>query len=205
MLTAAGKGQEWTADRPEAFWRSFAATDITDRLGLPLAQLTVMNFVNRYGDPTGQLDRSAEAGEQIVSDTNSWAPLIEGLSQVAAAWDPPDKFGISRWSGDKPRADAADKALRKLLPHDTDGDKQISKEIEVIYFRQSLTLWPQTLRAFMTASAASARAREINMRQCLRCHDWFELRRSDAVYCSPSCQAFDHKMKRAMEERRSRE
>ena len=97
-------------------------------------------------------------------------------------------------SDDKDRLAAADKALRKLLPADPDGDKEISKEVEVLYTAaQGLTLRPQTLRAFMTISAASARERRISMRQCAYCSDWFELRRSDAFYCSPSCQATDHK------------
>lgn len=118
---------------------------------------------------------------------------MEALRLVAAAWDEPDELGLSSWGGDTLRAEAADKALRRLLPVDPDGDPKIVEEIRVAYTRQGLTLWPQTLRAFMVISAASARERTIAMRQCLYCDDWFELRRSDAVYCSPSCQATDHK------------
>jgi len=128
-----------------------------------------------------------------MSDVASWRPLIEALRQVAAAWDEPDEFGVSSWGGDTLRAEAADKALRKLLPIDPDGDLEIRDEIKTVYTRHGLTLWPQTLRAFMVISAADARERSIKMRRCAYCADWFELRRSDAVYCSPSCQAVDHK------------
>ena len=155
----------------------------------------MLRLLTRHGDLTGQLDRTAAAGGRIVGDSFSWPPFIQALKQVAAAWNEPDALGISDWGGDGPRAEAADKALRKLLPADPDGDPQISNEIDVVYTRQGLTLRPQTLRAFMTISAASARERNISMRRCAYCADWFELRRSDAYYCSPSCQAGDYRRK----------
>ena len=123
----------------------------------------------------------------------AWGPLIAALKPVAAAWDAPDASGVSLMTSDKDRLAAADKALRRLLPSDPDGDRTISREIEVHYTAQGTTLAPQTLRAFMAISAASARERGIAMRQCAYCDDWFELRRSDAVYCSGSCQATHHK------------
>jgi hypothetical protein len=122
-----------------------------------------------------------------------WSALITELKQVAAAWGEPDALGISSWGGDTLRAEAADKAPRKLLPANPDGDKEISKEIEGLYTKQGLTLVPKTLRAFVTISAVSARERASDKRQCAFCRDWFKLRRRDAVYCSPSCQASDHK------------
>jgi hypothetical protein len=52
-----------------------------------------------------------------------WSALITELKQVAAAWGEPDALGISSWGGDTLRAEAADKAPRKLLPANPDGDK----------------------------------------------------------------------------------
>jgi hypothetical protein len=198
MFSASGKGQQWSADRPLAFWRNFSALDLSDTVIDTRADARVIKFLSRYGDPTGQLDRWTAAGKAFVGDAVSWKPLIEALGQVAAAWDEPDALGVSSWGGDTLRAEAADKALRKLLPTDPDAGREISEEIKVLYTRQGLTLWPQTLRAFMVISAASARERGIDMRRCSYCEDWFELRRSDAVYCSPSCQATDHKRRSAL-------
>ena len=192
-FTVSGKGQQWIAERPAAFWRSFSALDLPSAVRDPAAQARVVWFLSRHGDPDGQLDRRVAAGEGIVSSTYSWGSLIEAFRQVAAAWGEPNELGVSSMSDNKDRLAAADKALRKLLPADPDGDREISKEIEVLYAAQGLTLRPQTLRAFMAISAASARERGISMRECMNCRDWFELRRSDAIFCSPSCQAADHK------------
>jgi hypothetical protein len=188
VYTATGKGQSWSADRPLALWRSFSTLDLPDAVIDAPADARLEKFLNRHGDPTGQLDPGVEMG-----DVAPWRPLIEALRRVAAAWNEPDALGISSWGGDTIREEAADKVLRKLLPTNPDEDPQISEEIKVVYTRHGLTLWPQTLRAFMVISAASARERKIKMRQCAYCDDWFELRRSDAFYCSGSCQATDHK------------
>jgi hypothetical protein len=186
VFAASGKGQQWSTDRPLAFWRNFSALNLPD-------EKAVLRLLTRHGDPTGEFDRRAAAREAIVAIISSWEPLITALKQVAAAWGEPDVLGISHPSNDSLRVEAADKALRKLLPTDPDGDREISKEVEVAYTPRGLTLRPRTLRAFMVVSAASARERRINMRECLLCRDWFELRRSDAFYCSGSCQAVDHK------------
>ena len=193
LFSATGKGQTWNADRPLAFWRSFSALGLSDTIFDKRTDARAKKFLSRYGDPFGQLDQRAAAGKPMMGSAANWIPLMEALRQVAAAWDEPDEFGISAWGGDGLRAEIADKALRKLLPVDPDGDPEIRDEIKTVYTRQGLTLWPQTLRAFMVISATHAREHTINMRQCTYCSDWFELRRSDAVYCSPSCQAAGHK------------
>jgi hypothetical protein len=186
LFTATGKGQRWSADRPLAFWRNFSEYN-------PPNEKLLLWFLNRHGDPTGQLDRRAATGERIAGDTSSWGLLIQRLRLVAAAWDEADELGISSLSDDKHRLVIADRALRLQLPADPDGDRAISQEVEVLYTNRGLTLRPRTLRAFMTVSAASARERGINMRRCMNCLAWFELRRIDAFYCSASCQAVSHK------------
>ena len=67
-----------------------------------------------------------------------------------------------------------------------------------------MTLRPQTLRAFMALSAASARERAISMRRCAYCDDWFELRRSDAVYCSAIVVRRRHHKRRATLQQQTR-
>lgn len=176
--------------------------DLSDTVIDTVAEAGVETFLKRHGDPAGGLDRGTVAA--AVGDTFEWGLLIERLRMVAEAWDEPNERGISSMSRDKYRLEIADKALRLQLSGGVDGE--IRNEIDIQYTDRGLTLRPQTLRAFMTISAASARERGISMKKCLYCSDWFELRRSDAVYCSPSCQATDHKRKNtAIEPKQSRQ
>jgi hypothetical protein len=202
-FTAAAKGREWSTDRPLGFWRNFSAIEVPDpkvhgSVGNPDIEQPFELFVARHGDPTGQLDRCAAAGQRIISNTFCWGPLVAALSQVAAAWDTPDDLGVSAITIDRDRLAAADEALRRLLPTDRDGNREIAREIEVQYTAHGITLAPQTLRAFMVISAASARERGIDMRRCAFCSDWLEFRRNDAVHCSPSCQASHHRRRAAV-------
>ena len=203
IFTATGKARAWSTDRPLGFWRNFSAIEVPD----PKVQGTVVNpdteqpfelFVARHGDPTGQLDRRAAASQPVISNTFSWGPLVAALRQVAVAWDAPDDLGVSAITKDRDRLAAADKALGWLLPADPDGDHEIAREIKLQYTAQGITLVPQTLRAFMVISAASARERGIDMRRCAYCADWFELHCDGATYCSPSCQASHQKQRAAV-------
>src|SRR5262249_22952726 len=49
-----------------------------------------------------------------------------------------------------------------------------------------------TLAGYLVASALSALRRRVPMRRCIYCSSWFELHRSEAMYCSPSCRAAHH-------------
>src|SRR6476620_1931228 len=77
FFTATGKGQRWRADRPLAFWRNFSEYDP------PGGEKLLLWFLTRHGDPTGQLDRRAAAGQEIAGDTSSWGVLIQRLRLVA--------------------------------------------------------------------------------------------------------------------------
>jgi hypothetical protein len=189
-LEVSGAGQEWHATRPLAFWRNFSAIPLTSR---EEATAPVLRFLARHGDPTGQLERRAAAGETLETETRSWISLTRRLRQVALAWNEADALGISSISDDAQRLAAADQALRLLLPEGRDGEREIVREIETVYGEHGSTARPLTLRAFMVASAANARERRISMRVCAYCADWLEIRRSDQVYCSGSCQAADYK------------
>jgi hypothetical protein len=176
-FVASGDGQQWDADRPMAFWRNFAALDLTDTT-------EALHFIARHGDPLSHLDRGSRA-----STSEPWPALMDALDRIADAWEPSDPSGISFVSADRDRLDVARRALQQLAPTDEGG----LPDIELIAQDRGLVPRARTLRAFMVASAASALRRGVAMRKCARCNDFFELKRADAVFCSGSCQAADYK------------
>ena len=184
-FVASGDGQQWDADRPMAFWRNFAAIDLTD-------PAEALRFIARHGDPFGYLDRKPAGLSPPPAGTNQlWPALMYALDRIAHAWDPPDPNHISFISDDRGRLGVAQRALRELAPPYESG----LPEVEWIAHGRGLVPRAQTLRAFMVASAASALRRGVAMKKCAYCADWFELRRTDAFYCSGSCQAADYKQR----------
>jgi hypothetical protein len=181
-----GHGQVWEADRPRAFWRSFASI----RLGGSAAGVAeVLSFIRRHGDPLGKLDQG------LRGSTGEWLPLIETLNGIAQAWDPPGPDGTSRFSADPGRQKLARGALEHLAP----PDKGVSETVLVAQ-DDRLVVKCLTLRSFMVLSAAHALQHRIDMKQCrwTGCGDWFEPRRTDALFCSGSCQA-RHSKQRAID------
>jgi hypothetical protein len=184
-FVASGDGQQWDADRPMAFWRNFAAIDLTD-------PAEALRFIARHGDPFGYLDRKPAGLSPPPAGTNQpWLALMDALDRIADAWEPPDPNDISFISDDRGRLQVAQRALRELAPPDESG----LPGVEWIAHGRGLVPRAQTLRAFMVASAASALRRGVAMKKCAYCADWFELRRTDAFYCSGSCQAADYKQR----------
>src|SRR5262249_27754661 len=156
-----------------------AAIDLTDTA-------EALRFIARHGDPLGDLDRGERA-----STNAPWFAVMDALDRIADAWAPLDRNGISFSSDDRDRLEVAQRALRELAPPDENG----LQGIEWIAHGRGLVPRAQNLQSFMVASAASALRRGIAMRRCRYCVDWFELRRSDATYCSGSCQAADYKQR----------
>jgi hypothetical protein len=177
-----------------AFWRNFAAIDLTDTS-------EAVHFIARHGDPFGHLDRGpTHPNRPPTSSTELWPALMDALNQIADAWeDPSDPNGISFVTDDRDRLEVAQRALYELARPDKGGlqDKEGRQDIEWIAQGRGLVPRARTLRAFMIASAASALRRGIAMKKCAYayCGDWFELRRTDAFYCSGSCQAADYKQR----------
>src|SRR5262249_38408399 len=148
-------------------WRTFAELDLksTDQ---------ALDFIRRHG----ALDHEERAG------TNAeWPAFKAALEGIAQCWDPLDASGTSYISKDPERQTIARHTLNEQARPDLDG----LKDVEVIAHGGALVLRPKTLRTFMVASASSALRRGVAMRICQFCGDWFELRRSDAAYCSASC------------------
>jgi hypothetical protein len=150
-------------------------------------------FITMHGDPFGYLDhepfgRDHEGRDLFLprgtSTTAKWPELQDSLRRIAAAWEAPDESGVSRVTRDPRRLREAQDALAELAPAETGLP-------DLLWVAQGrrLVAKARTLRAFMIASAASALERGIAMRTCAKCFDWFELRRSDAKFCSGSCQA----------------
>jgi hypothetical protein len=153
-----------------AFWRNFAELD-------PTGVAEGVSFIVRHGDPFGGLER-VRAGS-----TEHWPSLKTALERIAQAWEPSDR--ISRISNDPKRRATAREALYELARPDRAG----LADIELVANEDRLVPRARTLQAFMIASAASALERDITMRVCQHCKDYFELRKSVAVFCSGSCQA----------------
>lgn len=164
---ASGDGRQWTVHRPMAFWRNFAELDLT---GVAWA----VSFIARHGDPFGELERDR------AGSTEHWPALKTALEGIAQAWEP-----SGRISNDPARRLTAREALYELARPDKTG----LADIELVANEDRLVPRARTLRAFMIASAASALERGITMRVCQYCLDYFELRKSSALYCSGSCQA----------------
>jgi hypothetical protein len=208
---ASGGGQQWDTDRPMGFWRNFAAIDLTDTTD-------ALRFVARHGDPFGHLDDNDARLNQLNRHTpemgraygkaaravprpnrlpaggsEPWPALALALDAIAGAWDPLDPNAISFLGDDRDRLEVAQRALYELARPDKEG----LPDIEWIAQGRGLVPRARTLRAFMIASAASALRRGVAMKKCAyaHCGDWFELRRTDAFYCSGSCQAADYKQR----------
>jgi len=173
MLTApSGHGRPWQADAPEAFWRDFAALNLSSDADGMVA------FVRRRGDPEGLLNRPGAS-----ADSGRWrTPLHNGLRYFAACWTEADEQGVSHCNRDP--HDAVEWWQLRLFP-------AISPQIELIPAEggTGLALYARALGAFMALSAASALERKIQMRRCRHCDSWFELRRKDMLFCSATCRA----------------
>jgi len=182
---ASGGGQQWDTDQPMAFWRNFAAMDLTHGG-------EALDFIKRHGDPFGYLDLEPARPNQPPAGTNAeWPALKAALREIAQAWDPLDPNEISFISNDRDRLEVAQRALYELARPDKEG----LQDVEWIAQGRGLVPRARTLRAFMIASAASALRRGIAMKKCAYCDDFFELKRTDAIYCSGSCQAADYKQR----------
>jgi hypothetical protein len=181
-LAISGHGRPWSATEPQGFWRSFAEIDL-----IKGDEAAVVAFVRRFGDPAGRL------GPGTQTDTASWIPSIAWLGEVAKAWEPPDADGLSSPTKDLARLRRGNRALQDVLL------SRSAQEIDVTLHpagRPGLVMRPVTLRAFMHASASSALNRGVPLRRCGYCQTWFEARRRDARFCSPSCRTFHSEQKR---------
>lgn len=183
-----GAGRRYEMHGPECWWRDLAELDFSDAEA-------IRRFVMRRGDPSGSLERD---GKTKIS----WSEWIaDGLRPVAEAWPSAGADGVSRISDDQWRIRAAQAHLRILAPRmpDRDGFNRLSYHgewigLDVIAGDDAsplgLTISARTMAAYLLASANYCLAKRTTMRRCQYCAGWFNasVRRSDAGFCSGSCQ-----------------
>jgi hypothetical protein len=180
-ITATGHGRKWTTDTSLGFWRSFAELPLND--GEAIA-----GFVQRYGDPWGELDARKPV------HTAQWGDLASGLAEIADAWDlkvvnkafPRLAGEVSLFSHDPKRKQRAIDAFRNdLWP-------RIRPNVDVGLPAEGTIVGTvvRSLAAFMVLSAGSALLRRVPMRRCQHCGHWLEMDRSDRRFCSSSCRVF---------------
>ena len=84
-ITATGRGRKWATDTPLGFWRTFAEIPLNDGDA-------VAGFVQRYGDPWGELDARKPV------HTARWGDLASALAAVADAWAVDPRRPNGPWS-----------------------------------------------------------------------------------------------------------
>ncbi|UZF94380.1 hypothetical protein [Bosea sp. NBC_00550] len=168
-LTTTGVGQEWTADAPAAFWRSFAAID-------PADGEAAASFCRRHGEPFDRLAPDKPAS------TSDWLELLDALRAAAGAWEPLGPDGVSRITRDSDRLRSARCFLRdRNLTIENDVKPEQNFNTGGFHNRAKV------LFAFMIQSAGHHLENETPMRACIECLDYFEHQRSDARFCSGRC------------------
>jgi hypothetical protein len=173
-LRAHGKGKPWSTTEPLGFWRDAAVLDLDNAEA-------IIAFVKRRGDPLGHVD-----GKDGETETGLWFGLCGHLRHMAEGWEVEDANGVSRLTDDPGRLNHVTQWWRHFaLPHYAD---QISLTVDP-HGSTLPAMMPKTLGAYMILSAGSAFARKAPMRRCDHCHSWFELKRSDARFCTASCRA----------------
>ncbi|GLR90949.1 hypothetical protein GCM10007857_76650 [Bradyrhizobium iriomotense] len=173
-MRACGKGKPWSTTQPLGFWRDFVDLDLDDAEA-------VIALIKRRGDPLGHID-----GKNGETESGLWFGLCGHLRNMAEGWEAEDANRVSHLTDDPGRLNHVTQWWRHFaLPH-------YANEISLTVDPQGSTLpalLPKTLGAYMILSAGSAFARRSPMRRCDHCHSWFELKRSDARFCTASCRA----------------
>jgi hypothetical protein len=170
VIATTGQGQRYQVDLVEGWWRDFAELQAA-------TEARILSFVRRRGDPRGELapDRPTNFGR--------WVQLINTLRIAATCWEPRSDFEVSKFIAD----DARVALFLKLLP--TDWTARDEGKMGLTYRKLTPIPVAHTLAGYLVAAAISSIRRRVPMRRCLYCASWFELHRSEAIFCSPSCRA----------------
>jgi len=167
VLATTGQGQRYQVDTVEGWWRDFTEILVGD-------ERRAVSFVRRRGDPGGEL-----APDRPIN-TGRWASLLNILRPAALCWKRRDDFETSRFVADDDRV----AFFLQTLPA-----TWAAEEMGLAYRKLTPVPVAHTLAGYLMASAISALRRQVSMRRCLYCTSWFELHRSEAMFCSPSCRA----------------
>jgi hypothetical protein len=170
VLATTGQGQRFQVDTAQPWWRDFAEILVGD-------ERRAVSFVRRRGDPFGEL-----TPERPIH-TGHWVDLLNRLRLAALCWERRDNLEISKFI-------AADDRVELFLS--TLPTTWATEQMGLAYRKLTPIPVAHTLAAFLTASAVAAIRRRVSMRRCSYCSSWFELHRSEAMFCSPSCRAAHH-------------
>jgi hypothetical protein len=180
---ASGPGRAWRIDTVQAFWRTFAETDLS-------RADEILAFIQRYGP----LEEHAVGRET----TAGWHRLQAALRLVAPAWEPADGTEISaitdneKWLAAARAWDDSPEArsyLRPgvnlvLVPHPNGKRGEYAPEAT-------------NLATFMMASAMRGLENRMPMRKCGFCGTWFHPARKNNLYCSDTCRVRHNEKLRA--------
>lgn len=168
VLDRGSKGRSFRVERPEGWWRDFADLSLTH-------EPQVLSFVQRRGDPFGQLAKDQRAL------TSEWVGLRSHLQLAAQAWTPRER-GDCEVSAFRNREAAA--AFGAQLPNGWANDltPSFTRDLEQV-------LTAKSLAAYMIAAAIAALRAQRPMRRCRYCTSWFNVHRPEAEFCSASCRA----------------
>jgi hypothetical protein len=173
VISVTGQGQHYKVESAEGWWRDFAELQLAD-------EHRTVSFVRRHGDPRGML-----AVDRPIH-TELWAPLLNRLRPAALCWERRDNLEISKFTATDEQVAYV---VSTLLPEPA---AWVKEEMGLAYRGLVPVPVAHELAGYLMASAISAIRRRISMRRCQYCCSWFELHRSEAVFCSPSCRAAHH-------------
>jgi hypothetical protein len=191
-------GEGWRTDRPHGVWRSVGELVLPGNEG-GFGE-SVLGLVKRYG----AIDNRSP-GPDGRFETGPWLDLMCYLRDIAEAWDPPDRDGVSHLTLEAWRLDRAKHWLVSfLLPAALADSHLVTHAGPVIVPRRfnshadGLDLQPQarSLRTYLVLSANSMFKRRAPMRTCNHCSVWFAPARVDQRFCSPYCRGAAHRTER---------
>lgn len=140
-----------------------------------------LRFIQRHGDPTGELNKLDEDGvfrDYILDSNLGWDRFARNFAEIAKGWTAPNHDGTSH----RGKADGLARDLVEQLTHIH------PKELPVHFDqRHGWLIRPKTLLAFMAFSAVDNWTKSTPHRQCRQCGDWFVLRDKRSRFCSNSC------------------
>jgi hypothetical protein len=176
LIEANGKGRPWVTTRLLGFWRNFAALNHQD-------ETEIVAFVQRYGDPTGQLPSSP-------SDTLRWARIQSPLVLLASAWDPEDADGISHRTADEER-------LKRIRAQFKNPDTGPVGAIDSRFDDNGILRFePANLAIYMTMTAMLMFQMRMPMRRCDQCGHWHGITDARSRFCSGACRNAAQRFKR---------
>ncbi len=167
-IVAGGKSQSWQERKPRGFWRSFPHYCESAATGAL--------FVQRYDDPQSRL-----SDELQTTWNDEWRTYAATFAGIGKAWLREDDAGISYFGRPEGLAmsDQVVAHMRQVL-----GEHGVTGQWDA---KLGFVPRPKRLLDYMLLSALDAHRRQVPMRKCVECSDFFELHRDHGILCSDQC------------------